>query len=75
MDSTARDLFQVLSVSLAVSLCSLAEKVGTSPTESFISILHDKKFNIKTFMNHIPDLDARRTVSRDLVKQWKKWNM
>lgn len=56
-------------------LCSvllLADKVRINPKEETLVILHDEEFNSKTIRDHIPNVDAFRAVSGDLVKKCKE---
>lgn len=69
MERAIRDCSRVLNVSLAVSLCCLADIVGTNRIEEIQSILHDGEFNSKSFRDGISDMGACRAVSEDLGRK------
>lgn len=72
MERTTRDCSRVLNILLALSLCCLSDKVETNPVKEILSILDDEEFNIKTFRDHIPGMEACRAALEALVTSCKK---
>lgn len=72
IEKTGSNRFKILSDSRAISLCSLADKIGTAYKDRLIPIWHNENFNSKSFTDPIPGKHVCRPASEDFARQSKK---